>query len=172
MARPRPTEGPELRGAMAAAPWPAPCCVRRGARPHCRLGPSFWPAALGRPSWPSCGTGVRAGARGASLGAHGHAGLGRAGIRPAPLGPRRGGSPAGLAPRASVAGTPGTGRCGGQGALGAGGGPQAESRGKAWRAMCQRLRSLTSRPVTKPAHAAVRLWSLDSGLHPADLDFL
>lgn len=50
--------GPELRGAMAAAPWPAPCCVRRGARPVCLLGLGFRPAAVGRPSWLLGGAGT------------------------------------------------------------------------------------------------------------------
>lgn len=105
--------GPELRGPMAAAPWPAPCCVRRGARPDCRLGPNFWPAALGRAFWPSCGAGTRAGVREplSAPRATQASSVWRRG--PAPLGSRRGGSRAGLAPRASVAGTHGTGRCGG-----------------------------------------------------------
>jgi hypothetical protein len=105
--------GPELRGAMAAAPRPAPCCVRRGARPERRLGSSFWPAVLWRASCPSCGAGTRAGAWGPLLAprATQASSVWRRG--PAPLGPRRGESRAGLAPRASVAGTPGTGRCGG-----------------------------------------------------------
>lgn len=105
--------GPELRGTMAAAPWPAPCCVRRGARPDCRLGRSFWPAALGRVFWPSCGAGTGVGARGPRSGptATQASVVWPPGL--ASLGPRRGGSRAGLAPRASVAGTPETGRCGG-----------------------------------------------------------
>lgn len=78
--------GPELRGAMAAAPRPAPCCVRRGARPDRRLGPSFWPAALWRASWPSCGAGTRAGARGPRSAPQGHAGLIRVATRPGALG--------------------------------------------------------------------------------------
>lgn len=161
--------GPELRGPMAAAPWPAPCCVRRGARPDCRLGPNFWPAALGRAFWPSCGAGTRAGVRGASLGPQGHAGLIRVATRPGALG-----AEAGRVARGPSA----EGQCGGNSWNGAvwrgraparGGGPQAELRVEAWRAMCQRLRGLRTWPVTKPAHAPVRLRSLDSVLRTVDL---
>lgn len=147
------------------------CALLRQARGSARLppGPEFLArrtragvlAVLRRGHWGRCA--------GASLGPHGHAGLSRVATRPGVLG----------AEARRVARGPSTeGQCGGKSwnwavwrgtAPGRGGGPQAERRVEAWRAMCQRLRGLSTRPVTKPAHAAVVLRSLDSVLRTVDL---
>lgn len=147
------------------------CALLRQARGSARLPPR--PQVLARrtragwrAAWPSYGAGPRAGARGLP---HGHAGLIRAATRPGALGAKarrvaRGPSAEGQRGGNSWNGAVWRGR-----APARGGGPQAERRLQAWRAMCQRLRGLRIGPVTKPAHAAVRLRSVDSALRTVDL---
>lgn len=168
LVRPRPTEGRNCE-----ARW-RPHLGLRPAASGAGLGPTAASAPISGPPL-SGGRSGRPAARalgrvcGSLSRPPGHAGLIRVATRPGALG-----AEAGRVARGPSA----EGQCGGNswnGAVWRGrapardGGPQAELRVEAWRAMCQRLRGLRTWPVTKPAHVPVRLRSLDSVFRTVDL---
>jgi hypothetical protein len=85
---------------MAAAPRPAPCCVRRTARPRCRVGPGF--SFRRRPTPPPLLQSGSPGAQAAPGRRAGAGGPGALGVRPEPRG--RGAGPRGRARRGRAGG--------------------------------------------------------------------